>query len=283
MTTATQQPGVTRTTVSLPLPDVAVTIDEAGAGESAPVVWVHGELGHLEDAGSRPLGPRVTSSSRTLMVHLPGFGVSRGVERFDRLDDLAMALWWTLDHCGVDGGAVLAGHGLGAAVVAEMAVQQPSRLHGLLLAAPFGMFRADEPGIDLFGSMPADLMPALYADPTGDVAARHFPKPVDAHDRGLAAIRRVETLGASSRFIFPIPDTGIAARLYRVADVPTTLVFGRRDGLVPVSLAEDWRAALPHASVVIVDGAAHMVPYESDEVELQLANLAVGRSTTGNH
>lgn len=275
---------VQRTTISGPLSGVELVIDRAGSGDSSPVVWIHGELGHLDGFGTAPLGPSLTSASEVLAMHLPGWGIASGVERFDRLDDLAMAMWWALDRSpGAQRPVVLAGHGLGAALVAEMAVQQPGRTHGLLLAAPFGMFRADEPGLDLFGTMPADMMPSLYGDPAGEVAMRHFPKPVDAHARGLAAIRRVETLGASSRFIFPIPDTGIAARLYRVAEVPTTLAFGAGDGLVPVSLAADWSSALPHARVIVVEGAGHMLPYETDDVERAAAALAAAprRTVTG--
>jgi len=272
---------VGRTTITGPLAGVELVIDRAGAGDAAPVVWIHGELGHLDGFGSAPLGPTLTSAGEVLAMHLPGWGVATGVERFDRLDDLAMALWWALDRSASgQRNVVLAGHGLGAALAAEMAVQQPGRTHGLLLAAPFGMFRTDEPGLDLFGTMPADMMASLYGDPTGEVAMRHFPKPIDAHARGLSAIRRVETLGASSRFIFPIPDTGITARLYRVADVPTTLVFGSGDGLVPVSLAADWSRALPHARVVVVDGAGHMLPYETDDVEREAAALAAAPPST---
>ncbi len=264
-----------------PLNGVRFSIDVAGTiGSATPVVWLHGEFGEMGSFGVAPRGAALIASTMVIVPHLPGWGLSVGVEHFTRLDDLAMAVWWALDRLGSDTSrVVLGGHGLGAALGAEMAAQQPGRCAGVLLAAPFGMFRADEPGIDVFGTMPSDLMPHLYADPTGPLQALHFPAPVDAHHRGLAAIRRVETLGAAGRFVFPIPDTGIADRLYRLADVPVALVFGARDGIVPVSLAADWAAALPHAHVEIVESASHMVPYETDDVERLLGALATVASS----
>lgn len=260
-------------TVDAPRPDLTFHVDESGTPGGEPVVWLHGELGAFDDP---PLDAQVLDRCRVLAVHAPGWGTSTGLETFDRIEDLAVAYWWLLDHLGLDG-VHLAGHGLGATLAAEIAVQQPQRVRSLTLVAPYGLFREDDTGVDLFGTMPRDLMPSLYAEPAGELAGRHFPAPADAHEKGRASIRRTRVLGAASRFLFPIPDTGIGGRLYRLADVDVTLVWGAQDGLVPVSLAEDWQAHLPAARSIVLDGAAHMVAYERPaEVSAAVAGAALG-------
>jgi pimeloyl-ACP methyl ester carboxylesterase len=194
-------------------------------------------------------------------VHLPGFGVSPGGDRFDGIGDLASVVWWALEQLGLDR-PVLAGHGLGATLAAEMAIQQPTAVAHLALATPFGLFDVDDTGVDVFALIPKDLQPHLYADPASELVLRHFPPAADAYERGLSAIRRVEVLGSTSRYLFPIPDTNVAARAYRLSAVPTTIWFGAADGVVPPSLAFGWSAAVPHADVRTVDGVAHMLPYE---------------------
>lgn len=157
-----------------------------------------------------------------------------------------------------------------------MGVQQPSRTTALVLATPFGIFDDEHPGVDMFGLMARDVQRHLYADPTGPVALAHNPPSADAYEQGLAAIRRVQTLGAASNYLFPVPDTGIAARLYRVAGVPTVLLWGGRDGVVPADSARGWTRLLPEATSEVVPEAAHMLPYESDAVSTHLHRLLVG-------
>ena len=161
---------------------------------------------------------------------------------------------------------LLVGHGIGALLGIELAAQQPDRVRAIVAAAPFGMVDERDPGADFFALLPPDLMPHLYVDPKGELPARHFPPPADAHSKGLSAIRRVIVLGAASRFLFPLPDTGVKRRLYRLAGIPVDLVFGARDGLIPAASRDLWATAMPDAEITVVDDAAHMLPYESDAV-----------------
>ncbi|HEY8547520.1 MAG TPA: alpha/beta hydrolase [Acidimicrobiales bacterium] len=250
---------VNRRTIAGPLEGLTFVVDERGPGDGGPpLVWLHSELG---DFAGPPLTDELAGRLRTLVAHLPGWGVATGVEHFDQLEHLATAYWWLFDELGLDA-VHLAGLGIGATLAAEIAIQQPGRVPSLVLAGPFGLFREDDPGGDLFALVPRDVMPLLYADPAGPVASAHFPPAADAYERGLQTVRRVEVLAPASRFLFPIPDTGIGRRLYRLGDRPVELFWGAKDGIVPPSLAEDWAAHLPGARTTIVEGAAHMAPYE---------------------
>lgn len=249
--------------------DITFAVDVHGSVESPVVVWLHSEWGPFNDP---PFEPVVTSSVRTLVVHLPGWGESTGAGLVDSVGHFASALWFAVEKL-TDGPVILAGHGLGATFAVEMAIQQPRAVAGMVLATPFGMFDESDTGVDIFALLPRDVMAHLYADPTSQLASSHFPATSDGYERGLAAIRRVEVLGAASRFIFPIPDTDVESRAYRLSRVPTTVLLGEKDGVVPPSLATKWQAALPHATVEVVAGVAHMLPYETTRLSQEVVNM----------
>ena len=61
-------------------------------------------------------------------------------------------------------------------------------------------------------------------------------------------------------------DPKLRGRLRRVT-APTLVVHARQDGIVPRAHAEAYAAAIPDATLVDLDGAAHLAPLERpDEV-----------------
>jgi pimeloyl-ACP methyl ester carboxylesterase len=271
---------VERTEFSVVEPPITIAVDRHSAGPRT-LVWLHCEWGTFDDP---PLDPRVLAGVECLVLHLPGWGVSTGVEALATLGDVATACWAALDALGCDA-AMLVGHGIGATVACEMAVQQPRRVEHLTMIAPFGIWSDEVGGADIFGLTPGDLMSSMYRDPTGECARAHFPRPTGDRDRALLAVRRAVVLGAASRFIFPIPDTGLADRLYRLAGVEVALLWGECDGVVPPKMADEWCRLLPQAALVTVADAGHMLPYESDVLSTVLGDVldraGAGRSANG--
>ena len=49
--------------------------------------------------------------------------------------------------------------------------------------------------------------------------------------------------------------------LLRTLAVPTLLLWGERDAMIPVANAQDYLRALPHARLVVLPGVGH-VPHE---------------------
>ena len=251
-----------REVIDGPLPGLSFMIDRSGGTNGPTVVFLHSEMGSF---GHAPVGEEVRANHDVVALHLPGWGESTGIEHFDTTSEFAVALWWAVEQL-ADEPVVLVGHGLGAALAAEMAILQPKSVRGLVLSNPLGMFDEAYPGVDIFALMPKDVMPHVYAVPNGPVMAEHYPAPADAYERGLQAVRRVEVLGSASRFVFPLPDTNIVKRSYRIAHVPMTILFGERDGVVPAEMAHNWSSVFPAAKIRTVEGTAHMTPYESDAV-----------------
>jgi pimeloyl-ACP methyl ester carboxylesterase len=71
-------------------------------------------------------------------------------------------------------------------------------------------------------------------------------------------------LAMAGKILFPIPNRRLAKRLYRLA-AETLLVWGTADRLIVPAYAARWQALIPGARLAMLEGAAHMLPYEQPE------------------
>jgi pimeloyl-ACP methyl ester carboxylesterase len=87
-------------------------------------------------------------------------------------------------------------------------------------------------------------------------------------------IDNARRLGMAGKLLFPIPERGLAERLYRVR-ARTVLVWGEADRLIVPAYADAFLRLLPMARLVRVPEAGHMVPYERPAAVIEaIAGLA---------
>jgi pimeloyl-ACP methyl ester carboxylesterase len=72
-------------------------------------------------------------------------------------------------------------------------------------------------------------------------------------------------MGATGKFIWPLPDKGLKKRIHRVT-APTLLVWGKEDRLVPPVYADEFVRRLPAARLQTVEGAGHAPHLEQPAV-----------------
>ena len=72
-------------------------------------------------------------------------------------------------------------------------------------------------------------------------------------------------MGATGKFIWPIPDKGLKKRIHRIQALPTLLVWGEGDRLVPRVYAEEFSRRLAHTRTEIVKDAGHAPHLERPE------------------
>jgi pimeloyl-ACP methyl ester carboxylesterase len=82
---------------------------------------------------------------------------------------------------------------------------------------------------------------------------------------------QIETLIGMSRgfrtvakFLFPIPESGLERRLWRIK-APTLVVWGERDRFISPTYAEIFRDKIADAEVVKIPNAGHLVGLERPE------------------
>ena len=87
-------------------------------------------------------------------------------------------------------------------------------------------------------------------------------------------IRNARQLTMASRLLFPVPDRGLAERLYRIR-ARTVIIWGEDDHMIAPAYGEAFRRAIAGADLVTIPAAGHMVVVEQAEaVGAALARLA---------
>lgn len=240
---------------TIPGRDRKVEIERIGDG--APLVYLHGAFG-LE--WSMPLLNALAERRTVYAPHLPGYGGSDGLEDIDSFYDLSVWLDEVLDLLGLETVA-LAGHDFGGAAAAEYAALFRRRTASLALLAPLGLWLDDAPMPDVFGLTPGALTRALFADGHSEAAAAFNATHADRALQNESILRRRQALIAAAKLLWPLPDKGLAKRLYRIK-APTLLVSGRNDRLTGPGYTAAFEASIAGSRVVAVD-SGHMLPQEA--------------------
>ena len=196
------------------------------------------------------------AKSRTVIVpSLPGFpGGDRGHAVLDTHLDWLLALRALLEKAEL-WGADLAGSSVGGSLVAEVAALWPAAVSRLALIAPFGLFDAVDPPIDLWAQR-ADVLPGLIcANPAVWTELKAAPEGVNLVEWPIEQVRASE---AAARIFWPLGNTKLEKRLPLIR-VPTLLLWGAQDRVMPRSYAERFAKGIAgKAEILVIEGAGHL-------------------------
>ena len=231
------------------------------AGEGPPLIFLHGAGGLIED---NPFLVALAQRWRVFAPLLPGYGDSEGAE--DLRDMLAVTLhsFDVIDALGLDR-PILVGHSMGGMIAAEMAAVAPREIERLGLIAAAGLWLDEHPVPDLFSKLPHELPALLFHDP--EFGERVMTAGADFDDpKFLEAfiIRNTRQLAMAGKLLFPIPERGLAERLYRIR-AKTAVIWGESDRVIPPAYGEAFCQAIPGAELVRIPAAGHMVIVEQPE------------------
>jgi pimeloyl-ACP methyl ester carboxylesterase len=229
-------------------------------GEGPPLLWLHG-IGGIDPG--RPLLERLTERHTVLAPLAPGFSDLAELSEIDDVHDLAMYYDDLLDALSLDQVAV-AGHSFGAMIAAELAAHYPKRVTQLVLISPFGLWNDAYPVADLFRYTVSQMPDLLYANPA-NAPATASANGGEVDVEALVAV--AQSMTTIAKFMWPIPDRGLARRLRRIT-APTLVVFGEADAFVPPRYADDFVAAIGDSSSTLIAGSGHMAPAEDPDAVL---------------
>lgn len=245
-------------------------LETRGAGP--PVLLIHGFGATLETWS--PVAGRLARSHRLLLVDLKGHGASPAPRdaRYSPLDH-AEAVRATVDRAD-PGPLSVVGHSLGGAVallLALAAARDGGPAVERLVLISSAAYRQRLPPYIAFARLP--LLPRLFFRlvPGRWIARGALRRAV--HDPETVREAAVEAYGRSldspggryatiqgARQIFP-PNVERLVSRYGEIDVPTGLVWGRHDPVVPLALGERLRDDIPGARLEVMEECGH-VPHE---------------------
>lgn len=233
------------------------------AGEGATALFLHG-------SGGLPVWNRffeaLSQKFRVLVPEHPGFGSDKHADRIRNIADLAMYYLDFLD--GLEAGPVhLIGHSLGGWAAAELATRNCTKIKSLTLIAPAGLRVKGVPVGDNFIWSPEELVRNLYHDQR--LADEILGRPItdEEADRQLTNRFMAARLGWEPRWFNP----RLSQWLHRIA-VPTLLIWGREDQLIPSAYAGEWENGIPHLRKYLIAGCGH-VPFVEKPAETANAIL----------
>ena len=203
-------------------------------------------------------------------------GEPDAIQHVDHLWDLVLCYDELLAQLGLRE-VSLVGHSFGAMVACEVAALQPARVQRLVLIDPIGLWRDETPVVNWMLLAPADIPAHVFKDPDGAAAKALFALPEDPEGAALARTRLSWAMGATGKFIWPIPDKGLKKRIHRVK-APTLVVWGKEDRLVPPVYADEFTSRIPGARAQTVEGAGHAPHLEQPEKVARMVADFVGRA-----
>lgn len=213
---------------------------EGGAGEGPPVVLVHGVN---DQAGSWfTVAPAIAKAHRVLIPDLAAHGDSEPKTGpvpmsllLDRLDAVI----------GKHDDITLVGNSLGGWLAMLYTLDHPTRVRHLVLEAAGGLRKP-------FAS---PVVATTRDEALAIIRAVHGPSfqppdwSVDALLQRASSSPMLRITGSDDRYVDD--------RLADIA-VPTTLIWGADDGVLPLSYAEELRDGIPGARLCVIEGAAHI-------------------------
>jgi pimeloyl-ACP methyl ester carboxylesterase len=269
-----------------------MTVDDVGDPDGAPVLYLHGTpdsrlARHPDD------GLAAAAGVRLLAVDRPGYGGASplpGPWSPAWPEVVAADVAGVLDALGVARCGVLAWSG-GAPTGVALAALRPARVAGLGIVAGLVPRQAyDDPAVRLAGQSRLGVVELADVVPPGELGAEIAPMlapvPCDvalavehqAEHRTAADAAELATVpGGAERMAEALVEAVRPGLAGAAADVeaqarplavdlaavacPVRLWYGAGDVVAPPAFGRWYEAHLPHASLTVVDGAAHYVAF----------------------
>ncbi len=237
--------------------DVAgVKMHLSRAGKGAPLLVLHHDIGTLERL---PVYDALAQHFDVLVPHHPGYGKSERPAWLRSVRDVAVMYRQLLADLGISQ-ASLIGLGFGGWIAAEMASMAPRDVGRLVLVGAMGL---KPPEGDIL-----DQALQSYIDYAG--AGFHSPKAFAACYGEEPSTDQLEQWDICREMSFriawkPYMYSQTLPHLLGGVRVPSLVVWGDADRVVPLSAGRLWASRLPDARLEIVQACGHCVEMEKPD------------------
>lgn len=225
-------------------------------GQGRPLVLLHSVEGNL---GWLAAYAELAKHYEVYLPTHPGFGSSQRPEWLETMSDLAHFYLWFLEELGLER-VTLAGHFLGGWLAAELAIRCPHLIDRLVLIDAAGIKPRQGEILDIFLHGPEETRRLAFTDvsrvPEYDELFGRDPSP---EDRELQA--QNQEMAARLAWKPYMYDRSLPYLLPRLR-IPTLILWGRDDRIVPVECGDLYQRAIPGARLDVLDGCGHFPQLE---------------------
>lgn len=222
-------------------------------GSGPPLVVLHHSIGPCAWSDG---WDRLAADFCVCLPDLPGYGESERPTWARTPRDLAILLGLWLDAQGLAPASVV-GLGFGGFLAAELATLSPRRLRNLVLVGAAGLLPAQGKILDQFLISHTDYVQAYFRDRSS--YEKRFGSTPDIEQ--LLAWDESREMTARVAWKPYMYSRRLAALLCGV-DVPSLVIWGEHDAVVPLECGERYARELPRARLEVVPGCGHAVDLE---------------------
>jgi 3-oxoadipate enol-lactonase len=243
-------------------------------GKGFPVVLAHGAGGNHVSWWQQV--PALSRRFRVITFDHRGWGLSLdpddgGPEEF--VEDLK----GLLDHLDIEQ-TILAGQSMGGLTCLGVALSQPERVRGLLMANTFAGMRREVwlAADDGRREEARSVWDRRRSETVKRALAPEFSRNHKEHAFLYKQIRMLNECGPNRldaagqvqrlRALERTPDTGASKEALAALPMPVLFIGGEHDEVMPVRLMEIAHSLIPTSRMVVVPGAAHSVYFEAPEI-----------------
>jgi pimeloyl-ACP methyl ester carboxylesterase len=238
------------------------------AGSGPPLVYLHPAPGLAWD----PFLERLAEERTIYAPQVPGTtpGRPEQIQAVDDLWDLVLLYEEAIRRLGLDRPEAI-GHSFGGMLACELAAAYPQLFGRLVAICPIGLWRDDAPVANWVAAAPEEMPGLVFHDPESEAAQAVFGLPENPEEMIGAIAGFTWAVGCTAKFVWPIPEKGLAKRLHRI-EIPTLFVWGRDDRLVPVVYAEEFGRRVAGSRVEVLGDCGHIPQLEQPEKTFALVS-----------
>src|ERR1700683_5161663 len=235
--------------------DAQLALIKGGSGK--PLLIFHDELGY---PGWMTWNESL-AHERTLVIPLqPGFGKTARLDWIRNFRDLAGFYSQAIREMHLDPIDVI-GFSAGGFIAAEMAACDPKIFSKMILVAPMGLKPIEGEIMDIFPITMRTHLRATVADPfatpefTKLYGGEMTPEQFEAFEEARAESARIGWEPHMHNPSLPY--------LLRGTKIPTLLVWGSKDRVVPRGCIDEYKKAIASAQVAVIDNVGHRPEIEN--------------------
>jgi pimeloyl-ACP methyl ester carboxylesterase len=226
------------------------------SGKGRPVLVLHRDIGV---PATSLFQNELAKSSDVIVPHHPGWQRTCRAEWMRSVRDLAVMYRCLLAELRIQH-AVLIGLGFGGWIAAEMATMAPADVAKLVFIAPMGIKPSQGDILDQAIVSYLDYARAGFHNQTafdGVYGAEPSTDQLEAWDIAREMCFRIAWK--------PYMYSQTLPHLLKSVKVPTLVVWGDKDRIVPVSTADRYLSVLPNAKVELIKDCGHCIDLERPE------------------
>lgn len=229
-------------------------------GQGDPLLIIHGEIGH---PGWMQYHEALAQNHTLYIPLIPGFGVTARSEWIFNMRDMAGWYLEALDDLGL-GQIDVIGFSLGGWIAAEMATMSPSQFKSLTLVGAAGIKPPEGEIFDMFLVVAKEYMEECIKDPASTpeyaILSPEEPTPEQTEEWEEAREGAARLAWKPYMYYYTMPQL-----LSRLKNLPTLIVWGKDDTVMPLSCAELYNSSIKGSQLVLIDDCGHNPEFEKPD------------------